>query len=71
MSVILWTVMILYISIAILFNLAFLYVYREEKEAWTESDLCNKIGMFLASITWPIALGYGIYKIKKEEKNKQ
>lgn len=70
MSVILWITMVCYISIAAIFNVMFLYVYREEKEAWTESDLCNKIGMFLASITWPIALGYGIYKLNKE-KNKQ
>lgn len=67
MSVILWIVMISYICIAIMFNIGFLYVYREDKSGWTDSDGANKIGMFLCSVLWPVPLVYGLFKMKKEE----
>lgn len=65
MSVILWIVMISYICIAVLFNIGFLYVYREDKEGWTDSDLVNKTSMFVCSIGWPVALVYGLCKMSK------
>ena len=65
MSVILWIVMISYIYITIMFNIGFIYVYREDKEGWTDSDLVNKTSMFICSIGWPIALIYGLCKMSK------
>jgi len=65
MSIILWIVMISYIYITIMFNIGFLYVYREDKEGWTDSDLVNKTSMFLCSIGWPVALVYGLCKMSK------
>lgn len=72
MSVILWIVMIIYICIAVIFNIGFLYVYREDKEGWTDSDLVNKTSMFVCSIGWPVALIYGLCKMSKldDEENK-
>lgn len=69
MSLILWIVMISYIYVAIMFNIGFLYVYREDKEGWTDSDGANKIGMFMCSVLWPIPLVYGFFKmyVKKEK----
>ena len=69
MSIVLWITLIAYIVVAVLFNLAFLYVYNEDKTGWTESDGANNVGMFLCSILWPIPLIYGIFKMKKEESN--
>ena len=65
MSIILWIVMISYIYITIMFNIGFLYVYREDKEGWTDSDLVNKTSMFICSIGWPVALVYGLCKMSK------
>ena len=65
MSVILWIVMISCICIAIMFNIGLLYVYREDKEGWTDSDLVNKTSMFVCSIGWPIALIWGLCKMSK------
>lgn len=68
MSMIVWITMLVYISIAVLFNLSFLYVYREDKSGWTDSDGANKIGMFMCSVLWPIHLLYGLFKMKGEDK---
>lgn len=65
MSVILLVALISYVTIAIMFNLAFLYIYREDKEGWTDSDLVNKTSMFVCSIGWPVALIYGLCKMSK------
>ena len=65
MSVILWIVLISCICIAIMFNIGLLYVYREDKEGWTDSDLVNKTSMFVCSIGWPIALIWGLCKMSK------
>ena len=50
MSIILWSALIGYIIVTVMFNIGFLYVYREDKEGWTDSDLVNKTSMFVCSI---------------------
>ena len=65
MSVILLVALISYVVIAMMFNIGFLYVYREDKEGWTDSDLVNKTSMFVCSIGWPVALVYGLCKMSK------
>ena len=65
MSVVLWTAMIAYLIMALMFNIGFLYFYHEDKEGWTDSDLVNKTSMFVCSIGWPITLTYGLCKMSK------
>lgn len=65
MSVILWITLLSYLAVALVFNIGFLYVYHEDKEGWTDSDLVNKTSMFVCSIGWPIALIYGFCKMSK------
>lgn len=65
MSIILWSALIGYIIVAVMFNIGFLYVYHEDKEGWTDSVLVNKTSMFVCSIGWPVALVYGLCKMSK------
>lgn len=65
MSIILWSALIGYIIVVVMFNVGFLYVYREDKEGWTESDLVNKTSMFVCSLGWPVALIWGLCKMSK------
>jgi len=68
MTLILWITLICYITISVIFNLAMLSFYKEEKEEWSGSEFFDKLGMFLASAIWPFLVVYGIFKMKKEEK---
>lgn len=73
MSVILTIVVILYCIVAVVFNLALLSFYKQEKDSvdspWSGNEFCDKMGMVVASAIWPICLAYGLYKmyIKKED----
>ena len=70
MSMILWIVLLCYLCVAIIFNLAMLGFWKEEKELtdspWSGSDTADQIGMFFASAIWPICVLYGLFKMKKE-----
>ena len=70
MSVILWIALVCYLSVAIIFNLAMLSFWKEEKELkdspWSGSDTADKFGMSFASVIWPICVLYGVFKMKKE-----
>lgn len=74
MSVILWIAMLSYLTVAVVFNLMMLSFYKEEKEItnspWSGNEDADKLGMFIASVCWPICVLYGLFKMKKEEKNK-
>ena len=72
MSVILWIVMICYLTTAVIFNIAMLTFYRQEKYSvdspWSGNEFCDKMGMLVASAIWPICFTYGLFKMytKKE-----
>lgn len=72
MSIILTIAVIFYCVVAVIFNLAMLSCYRQEKDSvdfgWSGNPLADKIGMVVASAGWPVCLVYGFYKmyIKKE-----
>lgn len=67
MSIVLWVVLICYVSLAVTFNLAFLYFYKEEKQGWTGNEKADKFGMSCASALWPVCLVYGLCKMSKED----
>ena len=70
---VLWTAMICYLIAAMVCNLALLSFYREDKNSpnspWSGSEVCDKIGMVIATMIWPVCIGYGFFKvyIKKEK----
>lgn len=72
MSVILWIVMLSYLTVAVVFNLSMLSFYKEEKEItnspWSGNETADKFGMFFASAIWPVCVMYGLFKMKKEGK---
>lgn len=70
MSVILWITLLSYLTVAVVFNLAMLSFYREEKQGWSGNAKADKLAMSITSLVWPFAVLYGLYKmyIKKEDK---
>ena len=72
MSIVLWIGLIGYIVVCVIFNLAMINFWQEEKDSgnseWSGNDATDLTGMFVASVFWPICVLYGLFKMKKEGK---
>lgn len=66
MSLILWITLLSYLAVGVVFNLALLNCYREEKQGWSGNAKADKLAMLVTSLVWPFAVLYGIYKMYKE-----
>ena len=72
MSIVLWITLIAYIVVCVIFNLAMINFWQEDKDSgnfeWSGNDMADLTGMFVASVFWPICVIWGLIKMKKEEK---
>ena len=70
MSIVLWIVLICYVSLAVIFNLMFISFYNEEKESFTGNRFADLTALFIGAALWPIATIYGMFKMMKKEEKK-
>ena len=67
MSIILLCAVVVYVVIALIFNLMFISFYNEEKESFTGNRFADLTAMFIGAALWPVATIYGLCKMKQEE----